>query len=182
MALKLPDMPLRGDTITDLRGRVMLVDKVFNDGHEECVLAVGLDKAAGIVPFSRIIRTGPNQFRIFNPAHDTTQGENSTVTTTREARHLNGADLGKTVTVDLGDDTVTGTLSGVTHTGNLIAEERLCTTAPEYTLGRASVIVEVLVPSGLLQTTIEPNHPITITGTDTPAGLDLHRSVLDQDG
>lgn len=104
------------------------------------------------------------------------------MTTTREARHLNGADLGKTVTVDLGDDTVTGTLSGVTHTGNLIAEERLCTTQPEYTLGRASVIVEVLVPSGLLQTTIEPTHPVTITGTPTPPGLNLHNSVLDQDG
>lgn len=104
------------------------------------------------------------------------------MTTTREARHLNGADLGKTITVSMGDDTITGTLSGVTHTGNLIAEERLCTTRPEYTLGRASVIVEVLVQSGLLQTTLEPTHTITITGTDTPAGLDLHRSVLDQDG
>jgi len=101
---------------------------------------------------------------------------------TREARHLSGADLGKTITIELGDDTVTGTLSGVTHTGNLIAEERLCTTEPEYTLGRASVIVEVLVPSGLLQTTIEPTHPVNITGTDTPAGLDLHKSVIDQDG
>lgn len=104
------------------------------------------------------------------------------MTTTREARHLNGADLGKTITIELGDDTVTGTLSGVTHTGNLIAEERLCATAPEYTLGRASVILEVLVPHGLLQTNLEPTHSIAITGTPTPPGLDLHRSVLDQDG
>ena len=83
------------------------------------------------------------------------------MTTTREARHLNGADLGKTVTIELGDDTVTGTLSGVTHTGNLIAEERLCTTTLGYSLGRASVIVEILLPTGILQTTLEPTHPIT---------------------
>lgn len=104
------------------------------------------------------------------------------MTTTREARHLNGADLGKTITVDLGEHTVTGHLTSVGHRANLINDERLCATTPEYTLGRASAIVEVLVPSGLLQTTLEPTHPITITGTDTPPGLDLHRSVLDQDG
>lgn len=182
MALKLPDTPLRGDTITDLSGRVMLVDKVFNDGHEECVLAVGLDKAAGTVPFSRITRTGPNQFRILNPAHDTTQGENSTVTTTREARHLNGADLGKTITIDLGEHTVTGHLASVSHQANLINDERLCDPAPRYEIGPGKTILEILVTTGILQTTIEPTHPVTITGTPTPAGLDLHRSVLDQDG
>lgn len=182
MALKLPDKPLRGDTITDLSGRVMLVDKVFNDGHEECVLAVGLDNAAGTVPFSRITRTGPNQFRIFNPAHDTTQGENSTVTTTREARHLNGADLGKTVTIDLGEHTVTGHLTSVGHQANLINDERLCTTVPRYEIGPGKTIFEILVTTGILQTTLEPTHPVTITGTPTPAGLNLHKSVLDQDG
>lgn len=104
------------------------------------------------------------------------------MTTTREARHLNGADLGKTITVDLGEHTVTGHLTSVSHQANLIHNESLCDPATRYEIGPGKTILEILVTTGILQTTIEPNHPITITGTDTPAGLDLHRSVLDQDG
>lgn len=104
------------------------------------------------------------------------------MTTTREARHLNGADLGKTITVDLGEHTVTGHLTSVSHQANLINDERLCTTTPRYEIGLGKTILEILVTTGILQTTIEPNHPVAITGTNTPSGLDLHRSVLDQDG
>ncbi len=95
------------------------------------------------------------------------------MTTTREAKHLSGADLAKTITVNLDENTVTRQLT---------SDERLCTTQPEYSLGRASTILEIILPTGLLQTTLEPTHPVTITGTPTPPGLDLHKSVLDQDG
>lgn len=104
------------------------------------------------------------------------------MTTTREARHLNGADLGKTITVDLDENTVTGHLTSVGHRANLINDERLCTTTPRYEIGPGKTILEILVTTGILQTTIEPTHPVAITGTDTPPGLNLHKSVLDQDG
>lgn len=104
------------------------------------------------------------------------------MTTTREARHLNGADLGKTITVDLGEHTVTGHLTSVSHQANLIHNERLCATTPRYEIGPGKTILEILITTGILQTTLEPTHPITLTGTPTPPGLDLHKSVLDQDG
>lgn len=104
------------------------------------------------------------------------------MTTTREARHLSGADLGKTITIDQGDHTATGPMSSVIHLSKLIHQERLCDTTPRYEIRPGNTIVEILVTTGILQTTLEPTHPVTITGTPTPAGLDLHRSVLDQDG
>lgn len=100
---------------------------------------------------------------------------------TREARHLSGADLGKAITVNLGERTVTGHLTSVSHRANLIDDERLCETMPRYEIGPGETMIEILVTTGILQTTIEPTHPVTITGTDTPPGLNLHRSVIDQD-
>ena len=88
------------------------------------------------------------------------------MTTQREARHLSGNDLGKTIAIDQGDHVVTGALSSVTHTSNLIREERLCDKAPRYEIGPGNTTIEILVTTGLLQTTLEPTHPITITGTD----------------
>ncbi|UAV84828.1 hypothetical protein [Glutamicibacter mishrai] len=104
------------------------------------------------------------------------------MTTTREARHLSGADLGKAITVDLEEHTVTGHLTSVCHRANLIDDESLCETMPRYEIGPGKTMIEILVTTGILQTTIEPTHPVKVTGTPTPPGLDLHKSVLDQDG
>lgn len=84
------------------------------------------------------------------------------MTTTREARHLSGADLDKTVTVtdELDGRTVTGILDKITHYGS---------SASLTILGAGESIY------------VGANDPVTITGTDTPPGLNLHRSVIDQD-
>lgn len=102
------------------------------------------------------------------------------MTTSRQAQHLSGADLGKAITVDLDENTVSGHLTSVSHQANLIDDKRLCTTVPRYEIGPNKTMIEILVTTGILQTTIEPTHPVTISGTDTPPGLNLHRSVLDQ--
>lgn len=102
------------------------------------------------------------------------------MTTTREARYLSGSDLGKAITVDLDENTVSGHLTSVCQRANLIDDERLCETMPRYEIGPGKTMIEILVTTGILQTTIEPTHPVTITGTDTPPGLNLHRSVIDQ--
>lgn len=103
------------------------------------------------------------------------------MTTTREARHLSGADLGKAITVDLDENTVSGHLTSVSHQANLIDDERLCTTVPRYEIGPGKTMIEILVTTGILQTTIEPTHPVAITGTDTPPGLNLHRPIVNQE-
>ena len=84
------------------------------------------------------------------------------MSTTREARHLSGADLDKTITVtdEMDGRTVTGVLDKITHYG--------CS-ATLTILGEGASIY------------VGANDPVTITGTNTPPGLNLHRSVIDQD-
>lgn len=84
------------------------------------------------------------------------------MTTTREARHLSGADLDKTVTAtdEIDGRTVTGILDKIIHYGS---------SATLTILGAGESIY------------VGANDPVTITGTDTPPGLNLHRSVIDQD-
>lgn len=84
------------------------------------------------------------------------------MTTTREARHLSGADLDKTVTAtdEIDGRTVTGILDKIIHYGS---------SATLTILGAGESIY------------VGANDPVTITGADAPSGLDLHRSVIDQD-
>lgn len=101
--------------------------------------------------------------------------------TTRGAKYLSGADLGKNVAITQGEKEITGMLSSVTHTGNLISEESLCTADPTYSIGRADIIIEIILPDGLLKFITDPHRPVTITGTDTPPELDLHKPVTEQE-
>lgn len=86
------------------------------------------------------------------------------MTTTREARHLSGADLGKIIEF-LGKEPGDGLTYRTTGTILAIEHEDYCVsinTGNEYRL-------------------IRSGDPVTITGTGTPGGLNLHRSVIDQD-
>lgn len=103
------------------------------------------------------------------------------MTSTREAKYLSGADLGKTITITKGEQEITGMLSGITHTGNLICDESLCTAERTCSIGRADIIIEIISPEGPLKFITDPHRPVTITGTDTPPGLNLHKPVTEQE-
>lgn len=109
------------------------------------------------------------------------------MTITRQAKYLSGADLGKTVSYKTFD---TDTGKTITHTGhlikaehqlNIIEETSICDPNPTYSLGAPSFRIELLCAGTFTTKLLDPDHPVTITGTPTPPGLDLHRSVLDQD-
>lgn len=89
------------------------------------------------------------------------------MTTTRVARHLSGADLGKTIEF-LGKEPGKEPGDGLTYRtkGIIVAIEHEddC----------------VSIDTGNGYRLIRAGEPVTITGTDTPAGLNLHRSVIDQ--
>lgn len=104
------------------------------------------------------------------------------MTTTREVRYLSGADLGKTIAIQYGEGELTGTLAAVEHGADLITEYPLCSKTPTHALGHARVRLEILTTDGLAQASVTPQHSVTIIGTDTPPGLNLHRSVIDQKG
>lgn len=101
--------------------------------------------------------------------------------TTREAKYLSGVDLGKTIAIAQGEKEITGMLSSVTHTGNLICDESLCTAERTYSIGRADIIIEIISPEGPLKFITDPHRPVAITGTDTPPGLNLHKPVTEQE-
>lgn len=87
------------------------------------------------------------------------------MTTTREAKYLAAVDLGKTITVtDTDTDkTVTGELQSIEATD--------CSD------------IQLNIIAGKDSGTYHVAHgdEVTITGTDTPPGLNLHRPVTDQD-
>lgn len=87
------------------------------------------------------------------------------MTTTREAKYLAPIDIGKTVTV-------TDTDAGKTVTGELLRIDALEGCPIDLTIIAGKDSGNYLV---------QLDDPVTITGTDTPPGLNLHRSVLDQD-
>lgn len=108
------------------------------------------------------------------------------MTITRQAKYLSGADLGKTVSYKTLD---TDTGKTITHTGhlvkadhqlNLIEDTSLCDPHPTYSLGEPAFRIEVLNAGTFITANLSPDHPVTITGTPTPAGFDLHKPVTDQ--
>ena len=88
------------------------------------------------------------------------------MTTTREAKYLAPIDTGKTITV-------TDTNTGKTVTGELLRIDAIDCSSIDLTIIAGKDSGHYLV---------EHDDEVTITGTDTPPGLSLHRSVLDQDG
>ena len=87
------------------------------------------------------------------------------MTTTRSAKYLSGADIGKTIEF-LGKEPGSGLTYRTTGTISAIEHEDDC----------------VSIDTGNGYRLIRADQPVTITGIGTPAGLDLHRSVIDQDG
>ncbi|MFJ5106667.1 MULTISPECIES: hypothetical protein [unclassified Glutamicibacter] len=85
------------------------------------------------------------------------------MTLTREAKYLSGADLGKTIEF-LGKEPGDGLTYRTTGTIRAIEHEDDC----------------VSIDTGSGCRLIRSGDPVTITGTDTPPGLNLHRSVIDQ--
>ena len=85
------------------------------------------------------------------------------MTTTREARYLSGTDLGKNIEF-LGKEPASGLTYRTTGTIVAIEHEDDC----------------VSIDTGNGYRIIRASDPVTITGTDTPPGLNLHRSIIDQ--
>ncbi|WP_417372997.1 hypothetical protein [Glutamicibacter protophormiae] len=85
--------------------------------------------------------------------------------TTREAKYLSGADRGKTIEFSFGNPKrhYSGKLWSVEHTGTY--ETRIKLHKDGRTFGA----------------TLQEDHPVTFTGTDTPTGLDLHKPVTEQE-
>lgn len=88
------------------------------------------------------------------------------MTTTRDAKYLAPVDIGKTVTF-------TDTDTGKTVTGELLRIDALDCSPIDLT---------IIAGKDSGQYLVQLDDPVAITGTDTPPGLNLHRSVLDQDG
>lgn len=92
------------------------------------------------------------------------------MTITRQAKYLSGVDRGKHVAFIhpegkySGAYRIEGTLVSVKHLGD----------------GSTTLVVHTL--GGIRYGDITENTTVTITGTPAPAGLNLHRSVIDQDG
>lgn len=86
--------------------------------------------------------------------------------TTRAAKYLTPMDTGKTITITDKD-------TGHNVTGQLQRIDATDCSPIDLTIIAGSYSGHYLV-----------NHDdeVTITGTDTPPGLNLHQSVLDQDG
>lgn len=109
------------------------------------------------------------------------------MTTIREAKYLSGADLGKTISYKTLDtetgETIThsGRLVKADHQLNLIEDTSICDPHPTYSLGEPAFRIELLNAGTFTTANLSPDQPVTITGTDTPPGLNLHRSVIDQD-
>lgn len=107
------------------------------------------------------------------------------MTTTREARHLSGADLGKTVEYHVGESRIKGKLYGVNAHADLIDETTygdLWAGRESWAIGQTRVNLSVLSGAESLEHNLPLDRPVSVTGTDTPAGLNLHRSVIDQGG
>lgn len=91
------------------------------------------------------------------------------MTTTRQAKYLSGVDRGKHVAFVhpggkySGAYRIEGTLVSVKH------------------LSDDSTTLVVKTVGGIRYGDVTENTMVTINGTPTPAGLDLHRSVLDQE-
>ncbi|MGV2853753.1 hypothetical protein ACNPON_18630 [Glutamicibacter sp. AGC13] len=107
------------------------------------------------------------------------------MTTTREARHLSGADLGKNIEFKKGDATLNGILAEVHPQAQLIDDTCIADAVAgrtTYTLGQRFVGIIMLIDGEPTGTSLTMSHPVTITGTNTPPGLNLHRPVADQEG
>lgn len=105
------------------------------------------------------------------------------MTTTREAKYLSGADLGKTIEFKKGDATLNGILAEIHPQAQLIDDTCIADAVAgrtTYTIGQRFVGIIILIDGEPTGTSLTMSHPVTITGTPTPEGIDLHRSVLDQ--
>lgn len=88
------------------------------------------------------------------------------MTTTRAAKYLTPLDTGKTITI-IDKETghhVTGQLQRIDATD--------C----------SPIDLTIIAGKNSGHYLVQFNDQVTITGTDTPPGLNLHKSVLDQDG
>lgn len=107
------------------------------------------------------------------------------MTLTREARHLSLNDLGKTIQYETDGQPTRGVLVDLTGSVDLIddsthqdrANDRIC-----YIIGGTRICAVIITAGEYVSATFGPNTLVTIEGTSTPPGLNLHRSVLDQDG
>lgn len=105
------------------------------------------------------------------------------MTTTREARLLSLNDLGKTIQYDTAGQPTRGVLVDLTGSVDLIddsthqdrANDRIC-----YIIGGTKISAVIITAGEYVSATFGPNTLITIEGTDTPLGLNLHRPVTDQ--
>lgn len=96
---------------------------------------------------------------------------------TREARHLSGNDLGKTITYQTGQSTIHGMLYALNPQADLISETTYADLAAHkerWTIGQQTLTLSILANGQPIHHQISMNTPVTITGTmeGTPCAND----------
>ncbi|MGV2855417.1 hypothetical protein ACNPON_17705 [Glutamicibacter sp. AGC13] len=102
------------------------------------------------------------------------------MTIERQAKYLSANDFGKPITIHGKESAITGVLVGIDALADY-AVDRMNLTAVNATLGQTDIALAVLVETGRVDVPVKPNTQITIDGTPTPPGLNLHQPVTQQD-
>lgn len=76
----------------------------------------------------------------------------------KRADQLSGEDMGKTITIARDNTHITGTLAGITHTADLVADERLCAAVPEIMAGR----IEYGITIGTMHLTVNGDERVHV--------------------
>ena len=120
-------------------------DKRFNPDH----IITAKASATGLFELTKVLEGQPSPYEIHG-------WDPKTMSITRQAKHLTGADIGRTITTSTGE---TGTICQIFH-------------------GRHGV--EVITTNRTVY--FKGEDEVTVTGTPTPEGLDLHAPVTEQPG
>lgn len=78
----------------------------------------------------------------------------------KRADQLSGEDMGKAITIRRDNADITGILAGITHTADLVADERLCAAVPEIMAGR----IEYGIAIGSMHLTVQRDELVTLDG------------------
>lgn len=68
--------------------------------------------------------------------------------------------MGRTVTLHRGGASITGILAGMRHVADLVADERLCSPAPEFTAGRITYTITI----GTMPLEVQPDTCVVVHG------------------
>ncbi|WP_426734389.1 hypothetical protein [Glutamicibacter sp. 2E12] len=98
----------------------------------------------------------------------------------RQAKYLSVNDFGKPITIQGKETAITGVLVGIDALADFAIERRSASETSTI-LGHSDISLVILLETGCINVPVKPNTQITIDGTPTPPGLNLHQPVTQQD-